>query len=63
MITKVVITILDDEDNALEKGETVRREGDSWEYAPNLAEKTVTAEAYDLAGNVTKSALPPSCAP
>jgi len=53
MVTKVVITILDEEGKIVEKGEGVRQEGDWWEYVPSTVGKTVTAEAWDLAGNKT----------
>ena len=53
LVTKVVITIVDLEGKILEKGEGTRQEGDWWEYIPSKAGKTVTAEAWDLAGNKT----------
>ena len=54
MVTKVVITILDDEGKVLDKGEGVRQKGDWWEYVPNTAGKRIIAEAWDLAGHMTK---------
>jgi len=57
MVAKVVITILDEKGMMLENGEAIRAEGDWWEYAPSAKGKTITAEAWDLAGNVTKSVL------
>ena len=58
MVTKVVITILDEQEKVLENGEGTRQEAPStgsgwWEYVPNTAGKTVSAEAWDLAGNKT----------
>ena len=58
MVTKVVITVLDEQGQALEKGDGIRQEAPStgsgwWEYVPNTAGKTVSAEAWDLAGNKT----------
>ncbi|RPI91943.1 MAG: hypothetical protein EHM40_14410 [Chloroflexi bacterium] len=50
MVTKVQLTILDQEGNVVEKGEGVRGEGDLWEYA-SRAQGQVMAEAWDLAGN------------
>jgi hypothetical protein len=50
MVTKVQVTILDQEGNVVEKGEGVRGEGDLWEYA-SCAQGQVMAEAWDLAGN------------
>jgi hypothetical protein len=55
MVAKVVITMLDDQGTVLEKGEVLRVEGDWWEYAPSSTGKTITVEAWDLAGNVTKA--------
>lgn len=57
MVMKVVITILDNKGKVLEKGEGTRQEGDCWEYVPRTVGKTITAEAWDLAGNVTKFVL------
>ena len=57
MVAKVVITMLDAEGMVLEKGEAIRREGNGWEYAPRMAGNIITAEAWDLAGNVTKFVL------
>jgi len=57
MVAKVVITMLDDAGTVLEKGQAIRAEGDWWEYAPSLTGKTITAEAWDLAGNVTTAVL------
>ena len=57
MVTKVVVTVLDDQGTVLEKNEAIRAEGNWWEYRPQLAGKTITAAAWDLAGNVTKAVL------
>lgn len=55
MVTKVVTTILNEQDEVLEKGEATRQESGWWEYVPKLAGKRITAEAWDLAGHVNKS--------
>lgn len=55
MVAKVVVTILDEEGKAVEKGEGIRGEGDWWEYLPKTVGKRITAEAWDLAGNMTNS--------
>ena len=57
MVTKVVITTLDEHGRLLEAGEATRQEGDWWEYVPKLPGKTLTVEAWDLAGNVTRYVL------
>lgn len=57
MVTKVVITALDEHGKLLEAGEATRQEGDWWKYVPKLPWKTLTVEAWDLAGNVTRFVL------
>ena len=57
MVAQVVVTVLDNESTMLEKGEAIRGEGDWWEYIPRTMGKMITAEAWDLAGNVTKFML------
>ncbi len=55
LVTKVVITILDEQGQVVEKGEAVRGNGDRWEYMPRLEGKTILAEAWDLPGHVSES--------
>ena len=57
MVTTVEVTVLDEWGEIMERGEAIRAEGDWWEYVPQLAEKTIIAAAWDLAGNVTKADL------
>jgi hypothetical protein len=57
LVTRVQVTILDNEGRVLEAGEAVREEGDWWEYASRAVGKTVIAEARDLPGNATKLVL------
>jgi hypothetical protein len=57
LVTRVQITVLDDEGRALEAGEAVRKEGDWWEFASRAKGKTIVAEAWDLPGNLTKLVL------
>src|SRR5215208_5281157 len=54
MITKVVITVLDEQGRLLEAGEATRCESDWWEYILKAIGKTLTVEAWDLPGNVTR---------
>jgi hypothetical protein len=57
LVAKVVIKIQDEQGSVLEKGEGIRQEGDWWEYLPHVPGTTISVEAWDLAGNVTKSTL------
>jgi len=57
MVAKVVVTVLDAQGTVLETGEAISGEGNWWEYVPQTTGKTITAEAWDLAGNVTKFVL------
>ena len=54
MVTKVQVTILDEAGEIREKGEATKGQGDWWDYVPG-AEGRILAEAWDLAGNVTRS--------
>jgi hypothetical protein len=56
MVTKVQVTISDEDGKTLEKGDGIRREGDWWEYVSNT-QGSILAEAWDLAGNVAKLVL------
>jgi hypothetical protein len=56
-VTKVVITILDEQGKLLEAGEATRQEEDWWEYTPTIMGKTIIVEAWDLPGNVAKFVL------
>ena len=57
LVAKVVIEVRDEQGRALEKGEGIRQEEDWWEYLPQVAGTSIGVEAWDLAGNVTKSIL------
>ena len=50
MVVKVVVSILDEEGNVMEKGDAIQCEDDWWEYVTNAKGKLI-AEAWDLAGN------------
>lgn len=58
LVSRVILTILDEEGKSREKGEGVRGEGPSsgsgwWEYVTE-SEGRVRVEAWDLAGNVAR---------
>lgn len=52
-VARVVVIILDEDEEVREKGEGVRGEGDWWEYA-TTTEGRVKVEAWDMAGNVVR---------
>ena len=52
-VTKVRVTILDEEGQTLEQGQATSPYGDFWEYATST-EGNIIVEAFDLAGNCTK---------
>ena len=57
LVTKVVIKIRDQKGKLLEAGEAKKRGSDWWEYVPHVSGQILTAEAWDLPGNVTKFVL------
>lgn len=57
LVTKVVIKIRDQKGRLLEAGEARKRAHDWWEYVPHTTGQILTAEAWDLPGNVTKFVL------
>jgi hypothetical protein len=57
MVTRVRVTVLDQEGSVLEKGEAVRGEGDWWEFTSQTEGKKIIAEAWDLPKNVTRFVL------
>ena len=63
MVMRVQISILDSEGRTLEQGDAAQpdplNDPERWEYAWD-AGGTVTATAWDLAGNQTSSVLSPS---
>jgi hypothetical protein len=55
LVTRVVITISDEQGRVLEQGEAVRIDDVGWEYITSTPQgATVIAEAFDLAGNVAR---------
>ena len=59
MVTKVQVTILDEEGKVVEKGDAVNVDGNWWEVVTSVAsaDGKVMAEACDLAGNVVKKEM------
>lgn len=55
LVTKVVLTILDEQEKVLEKGDAILIKG-LWEYIP-AAHGRVIVEAYDLAGNIARKEI------
>lgn len=55
MVSRVVVTVLDEQGKVLERGEGVKGSGDSWEYVLQQNGK-VLVEVWDLAGNRTDNA-------
>ena len=56
LVTRVQVTVLDDDENVLEQGEAVRSHGDWWEFASQSKGQSIIAEAWDLPGHATKFA-------
>ncbi len=56
-VTRVRVTVLDEESRVLETGDAVQATVGWWEFASSAQGKTVIAEAWDLPGNVTKLVL------
>jgi hypothetical protein len=56
-VTRVRVTILDEADKVLEKGEATRTRGNWWRFTPQAKGGTIIAEAWDLPKNVTKFVL------
>jgi hypothetical protein len=55
LVTKVVITISDEQGQILEQGEAGLIDDAWWEYATSAStDGNILVEAFDLAGNVTK---------
>ena len=54
LVSRVHVTVLDEQGGTLEAGEAIKSEGDWWEFASEAGGKTVIAKAWDLTGNVTK---------
>jgi len=60
-VAKVVITILDEENQVVEVGDALRQKGDWWKFATETEGATIRAEAWDLPGHKTRAEFKPSC--
>jgi len=56
LVTKVSVSILDEEGNVFEQGEAILQSGHSWEYTAS-AEGKIKVEAWDLAGNIVRKEI------
>lgn len=54
MVTRVQVTLLDEDGQIVEAGEAIQSESDWWEFASRAEGNTVIAEAWDLPGHVTR---------
>jgi hypothetical protein len=59
MVTKVTVTVLDEEGQCLEQGDAQLVMGVWWDYHP-AKKGRICIEAWDLAGNMTRQELYPS---
>ena len=57
MVARVRVSILDGEGKLVERGEGIRGKGNWWAFTPQTEGKTVLAEAWDLAENMTRFVL------
>jgi hypothetical protein len=56
-VTRIRVTILDEEGTVLQRGEATRTKGNWWRYTPQTHGRTIVAEAWDLPRNVTRFVL------
>ena len=54
LVARVSVTVLNEENKVIETGDAVRQEGDWWEFISYTEGKTIKAQAWDLARNVTE---------
>jgi len=57
LVSRVRVTVLDQDGGVLETGEAARGEGDWWEFASQAEGAKIIAEAWDLPKNVTEFIL------
>jgi hypothetical protein len=54
MVTRVRVSVLGEDRQVVEAGEAVKKNRDWWEFATEVQGSTITAEAWDLPGHVTR---------
>lgn len=59
LVARVRVTVLDEDGQVVEAGEAARKRGDWWEFAAPAQGRTITAEAWDLPGHVTRFVMQP----
>ncbi len=57
LVSRVRVSVLDENGRVLERGDAVKRRGDWWNYTPQVEGKVIRAEAWDLPGQVTRLVL------
>ena len=57
MVTKVYVTVFDEDNKIVEMGDAVRKEGDWWEFVSHTQGRKIRAQAWDLASNHTQMVL------
>jgi hypothetical protein len=57
LVTKVQVSVLDEEGSVLETGEAVPGEENWWAFVSSAEGTTIVAEAWDLPGNVSRFGL------
>lgn len=54
MVVNVSVTVFDEQDQVVEVGDALHREGDWWEFASSAQSGKIRARAWDLARNMTE---------
>jgi hypothetical protein len=53
-VARVRVTVLDGAGKVLETGDATQKRGNWWEFASQVQGSTITAEAWDLPGHITR---------
>ena len=57
LVTKVLVSVLDNSWNTLESGDATQADGDWWEYIPGAEGHRIVVKAFDLPGNFARLEL------
>jgi hypothetical protein len=57
-VTRVQVSVLDEDGKVREVGEGIRSDGNWWEFASQVEGKTIIAEAWDLPGHIARFVMP-----